>query len=33
MCYAEHTQMIEQMIMDALPKIVTKLVSMAEDGI
>src|SRR3569833_1068069 len=30
--YAEHARTIEQMIMDALPRVVTKLVSMAEEG-
>ena len=29
---AEHARAIEQMIMDALPNIITKLVSMAEEG-
>jgi len=33
MRYAEHAHMIEQMIVDALPEIITKLVSMAEEGI
>jgi len=30
--YAEHARRIEQMIMDALPDVVEKLVSMAKDG-
>jgi hypothetical protein len=30
--YADHAREIEQMIMDALPKVVAKLVSMAEEG-